>query len=128
MDRADETPNGDLLDALGGTDGVRAVIGATYFHVLQDAALAPHIRALRAHTLIEQTTQLVSAILRPGTSKLPSAALLANSGLLDGANFYQLKAHLRRCLTDFGYPPTLAAEVLALIEVYRHRDPRDATH
>lgn len=113
MQSAEAFRSPTLLDAIGGSSSVEAVVKTFYAHVFRDPILAPFFQTVSRPALLAHQTAFFSELLGGGKQFNGRALAAAHAGLqIEHRHFTRVARHLKQALEVHGVTPTIVETVL----------------
>ncbi len=114
-----------LYEVLGGKPAIDALVGALYFHILNDTRIAhffsnTDIDALRRYQELFLTSALGGDITCYGPALSPAHQRLVEAHSLNDGQFDAVLECAKRALRDFGYDDALVVSVAERLESTRN--------
>jgi hemoglobin len=107
----------DLLQRLGGPEGVSRIVFAVCDHILASERLEPFFKAVNMRRLIEHQTKLISLVVGGSASQTNEELRDAHADLgIDAVAFREMLSHLRATLQEFGVAAADINSVMTEIE------------
>jgi truncated hemoglobin YjbI len=119
-------PDPELWEALGGTEGLRSVLGDFYDRVFADERLAPFFEDVRKEFVIDKQFSFLRSILTGARNYLGNHPRNAHSWMVISADLFDYREDLlETSLIQHGLSQEMAGRIRALDEIFRNAIIKD---